>query len=141
MNCYHAYVLIILEKNNKVLLLKRNEQATFGAGSTSLVGGKVEACEMLNDAIIRETFEEVGITIDKADLIYVHTCNKRAENMMIIGVFKATKWHGKPFNKEPNKHDTMLWYDYHNLPDDLLPTHKKIIQMVNQGIIFSESFE
>ncbi len=141
MSCYRAYVLIILEKNNKVLLLKRNAHATFGAGSTSLVGGKVEECEMLNDAIIRETFEEVGVTIDKIDLKYVHTTNKRSENIMIIGVFKVTKWQGEPYNKEPKKHDAMIWADYNALPDDLLPTHRNIIQMVNQGIIFSESFE
>jgi mutator protein MutT len=141
MNCYQAYVLIILERDNKVLLLKRSAKAEFGAGYYSLVGGKVEVCEMLKQAILRETMEEVGISIQDEDLHYVHTCNKYADKMMLIAVFKATKWQGEPFNKEPNKHDHLIWSSYQDLPADLLPTHRNIIKLVNQGIIFSEATE
>jgi 8-oxo-dGTP pyrophosphatase MutT (NUDIX family) len=141
MNCYAAYVLIIVERDNKVLLLKRSTSAEFGANAYSLIGGKVEACEMLIPAAIRETFEEVGITIEQKDLHYVHTCNKSSETIMIIGVFRATQWQGNPFNKEPEKHDDMQWFSYDALPNDLLPTHKMIIEAVQRKKIFSESYE
>lgn len=52
-------VLGIVEKENKVLVIKR-ERGDF-VGLWGIPGGKVEECEHIDEAILREMLEEIGI--------------------------------------------------------------------------------
>lgn len=52
-------VLGIVERENKVLVIKR-ERGDF-VGLWGIPGGKVEECEHIDEAILREMFEEIGI--------------------------------------------------------------------------------
>ncbi len=52
-------VLGIVERENKVLVIKR-ERGDF-VGLWAIPGGKVEECEHIDEAVLREMFEELGV--------------------------------------------------------------------------------
>ena len=63
--------LVIIDAEDKYLLLERTNHPTF-ADDPDLPGGTVEEGESSLRAMVREVFEEVGITINpkKAQLLY-----------------------------------------------------------------------
>lgn len=63
---------LILHKG-KVLVIKRADQDDVGAGTWECVGGKVDFGENLEDALIRETKEEVGLDIIVERILYATT--------------------------------------------------------------------
>jgi 8-oxo-dGTP pyrophosphatase MutT (NUDIX family) len=70
----HVGVHLILTANGKVLLLRRASTG-FADGSWSLPGGCLDEGETLPAAAAREALEEVGITINPADLAFAHLCH------------------------------------------------------------------
>ncbi|HET8772292.1 MAG TPA: CoA pyrophosphatase, partial [Thermoanaerobaculia bacterium] len=67
-----ACVLIPLIRNGagySVLLTRRSENLASHSGQIAFPGGSVEAGETLEAAVIRETYEEVGIPPDRVELI------------------------------------------------------------------------
>ena len=57
------YTICFIKRNNKILMLNRNKAPNMGMWNG--VGGKIEQNESPSDGIIRETFEETGILLDK----------------------------------------------------------------------------
>jgi ADP-ribose pyrophosphatase YjhB (NUDIX family) len=59
----------------RVILLNQNDEILLVANSQKNVwftpGGRVEPDETIEQAAIRETFEETGITIDNLKLVYI----------------------------------------------------------------------
>lgn len=133
------YALLILKKDNSILLLKRSQHASFGAGSYCLVGGKAEEGESMKQAIIREAFEEVDITITDDQLQFVHVFHRKASTDQLVATcFVCTQWSGQVINKEPSKHDFFVWTDMHALPEDMLPAHKAAVKAYLQGNYYLE---
>lgn len=58
---------IIVNDNNQILITKRPKEAHQG-GLWEFPGGKVEADESVFDALVREFREEVGLSIQTADV-------------------------------------------------------------------------
>ena len=65
-----ACVCIILNEENKVLLVKRSQDDDWMANKYALVGGGVEENEIPEECIIRETKEETNLTLKKPKLVY-----------------------------------------------------------------------
>lgn len=61
--------VIIINDNNEVLLQKRSMLKEKNPGRWGICGGKVDFGENTIDAAIRETYEEIGILLNKNDLI------------------------------------------------------------------------
>lgn len=55
---------LIIEKDNKILLLKRSERSSIFADYGHCVTGKIENNETPKQMIIREAYEEVGLIVD-----------------------------------------------------------------------------
>lgn len=131
-------LLFLLNSNNEVLLLRRYN-TNFGNGQYSLPGGKVEGKETPKQAIIREAFEEIGINLKPENLEFVHLMFRNGdESVFDVACFKASKWNGQVANREPEKADEIKWFDLHALPENLLPAHKQIIEMIQNNIYYSE---
>jgi 8-oxo-dGTP diphosphatase len=66
--------LVIIDKNNKYLLMYRKAHPTFG-NDPDLPGGTLEKGEKPLETMIREVFEEVGIVVDplKVEKVYEGT--------------------------------------------------------------------
>ena len=63
--------VVIINENNEILLQKRSKFKKVNPGKWGICGGKVEIGETTLDAGIRETFEEIGIDLDKGELKFL----------------------------------------------------------------------
>jgi 8-oxo-dGTP diphosphatase len=135
-----TYALGILQQNNKLLFLLRKNTAFF-SDHYGLIGGRVEDDESVTNALIREIYEEIGITITKDDTHFVHCLSfKNEQDKAILAVvFKINNWTGEITNKEPEKCAELAWFAPDKLPQNIIPRHKHILDMIQQGILYSES--
>lgn len=108
--------LLILRKGNQIMLAEKKRG--FGVGKLNGVGGKIMPGESSEAAMIRECFEEVGVTpltyekVGKNEFIeYVHGEQKR----VTFDIYIATDWAGEPIESEEMR---PFWFDIDNLPYD-----------------------
>ncbi|HSW73682.1 MAG TPA: NUDIX domain-containing protein [Candidatus Limnocylindria bacterium] len=135
---FTPYILMLLEHNNTILLLRRHN-VSFGSGFYSLPGGKINVGEPARQAAIREAHEELGITIAENDLTFTHIFHRKGQGEDLFAiVFKVTAWHGNPVNKEPEKHDDLQWFAWDKLPANILPAHRQALELIHKNISYSE---
>ncbi len=60
--------LLLLRKGNQILLAMKKRG--FGAGKFNGVGGKLEENETLEDAMLRETKEEIDVIPTKKEIVH-----------------------------------------------------------------------
>lgn len=115
----HVGVHLIITEGSKVLLRRAN--TGFADGSWAVPGGSLEDGD-LPAAAAREAREELGITIDPADLAFAHLCHHAdPDELARIGVFfSARQRAGEPVNAEPHKCSEIAWYTIGELPDDIV---------------------
>lgn len=134
-----VYTLGILEKDSKLLFLLRQNSKFFN-DYYGLMGGTVEQHESVADALIREAYEEIGITITKDNLHFAHCLsftNANNEDVLLL-VFKVIDWDVEPINNEPHKCIELAWFSPAELPKNIIPRHRQIIEMVYNSILYSE---
>ncbi len=131
-------VYLLLFRGTSVLLSRRF-QTGFADGLYGLPSGHVEKGEMATEAIIRETAEEVGLTIHPNDVQCVHVMHRQSKDADYMDVvFLLRAWKGEPINAEPEKCDDLRWFSVDDLPANTLPSVKQMITCVRQGILYSE---
>lgn len=52
--------------------------------------------------------------------------------------FLAQNWSGTPVIAEKDKADELKWFDKNQLPDNVVPYVKKVIEELGDGKIYSE---
>ena len=122
MKNYNTTLLIII-KNNRILLGQKKKG--FAAGRFNGIGGKVEQNETVEQAMVRETQEEIGIT--PKDYYQIGTLlfdeyvkNERAT--VKVNVFIAKDFDGILVETEEMK---PCWFNINNIPfDKMLPDDK-----------------
>lgn len=114
-------VHLLLVYGNHVLLTQR--QGGYGDGMWHLPSGKTEADESVEQAVIREAREEVGVHLAPASLRCVHAMHVQhsAEEPRIGFFFEAARWGGEPSNREPDKCSAVRWFPFTGLPDGMIP--------------------
>jgi mutator protein MutT len=134
----HVGVHLILADGRKVLLLRRANTG-FADGSWSVPGGSLEHGETLPQAAAREALEEIGITIDPADLSFAHLCHHAdPDGLARVGVFFTTRrWAGEPINAEPHKCSEICWHDLGDLPTDIVTYIRTGLDALNKGTTFT----
>ena len=131
-------VYLILLKDNKILLLRRYNTG-FRDGEYSFIAGHLDGNETLRQAMVREAKEEANIELNSADLELVHTMNRNeTEEERIDFFFTAKKWEGEPKIMEPHKCDDLRWFETNNLPDNIIPYIKQVIDSVSKNMPYSE---
>lgn len=118
---------LIINKNNEILLQKRNKAPE--KGFWSIPGGKVEMFEKLEQALKREIKEETNCDIEIIKLLGI--CDhiiKEEKRHWISPIFLAKITQGIPKIMETEKHLEMKWFNLKNLPEDLTITTKKAIE-------------
>lgn len=63
--------VVIINSNNEILLQKRSRLKRANPSKWGICGGKVDLGETTLDAGIRETLEEIGITLDREELNFL----------------------------------------------------------------------
>lgn len=136
------YVLAFIQRDSqghKEVLLIYRSQTGFGNDNYAMPGGKVKEDESLRSGLIRELNEELGITVSPSDMQLSHVMHfQGATRICIAIVFTIKKWQGEPYNKEPDKHDHIGWFDVTKLPANILPRHAKMIHSIVKGELYSD---
>lgn len=132
-----AAVYVLLIRHNKVLLSRRYNTG-WSDGMYSLVSGHIDGNEPATVAICREAREEAGISIDPAQLQFVHVMHRASNEEYIDFFFAADTWQGEPTNSEPDKCDDMQWFALDNLPENILPYVRQVLEDYKQGRYYSE---
>jgi len=111
-----ATVGAMVFKNGKILIGKRKETASHGAGEYSFPGGHMEFGESFEEAINRETLEESGVKIK--DIKFSCVANIDIYNKVLIGV--TANWDkGEPQTFSNENIGDWQWLDINNLPSPL----------------------
>jgi len=87
--------LLFLRQGDQILLAMKKRG--FGEGRWNGVGGKVEDSETIEQAMVRETQEEIGVTptsYEKVADIRFDEYFKGEPTIMNVHVFVANKWKG-----------------------------------------------
>ena len=123
-----AVPLILHDRETDNILLSRRYNTGYEDGNYSVVSGHVEEHETVIQAMIREAKEEIGITLNEANLEFVRVIHRNSGiDQRIDFFFRANKWEGKAQNMEPEKCDEILWSHINALPDNVIPHVREIL--------------
>lgn len=124
--------LLLLRRDDKILLAMKKRG--FGEGRWNGIGGKVEAGESVEQAVIREAEEEIGMTpsgLTQIALLHFDEFMNGEPALMHAHVFEATAWTG-----EPTESDEMRpqWFALGDIPyDDMWSTDRYWLPQVLAG--------
>ncbi|MFT5395785.1 MAG: 8-oxo-dGTP diphosphatase [Gammaproteobacteria bacterium] len=125
---------------DKVLISKRSNNQHL-AGHWEFPGGKVECNENVSSALKRELFEELGITVIKAEA-YTSISHDYADKKVLLHVWKVSEWCGQPESRESQD---ICWASISDLNNYKFPdANKYIIQSIlltPMYVISKESYE
>jgi len=91
--------LALIEPSGRVLL-QRQLPGKPHAGAWEFPGGKVEVGENPRDALVREIAEELGLTLDRADLCPGPFSEEAADRHIVLFLYTAHRWVGIPQSLE-----------------------------------------
>lgn len=106
--------LLFLRKDDDILLAMKKRG--FGAGKWNGVGGKIEQGESVEEALVRECIEEIGVTpkswqkVGELDFVQDSTTDPWH---MYVHVYTSRQWEGIPHETEEMKPE---WYSIANIP-------------------------
>jgi 8-oxo-dGTP diphosphatase len=108
----------LVDADRRVLIAQRPEGKAM-AGLWEFPGGKVEADETPEDAIIRELEEELGIATKTACLAPLSFASHNYESFhLLMPLFVCRKWQGTPIARE---HVALKWVRPQALRDYPMP--------------------
>ena len=116
----------VLISEGKILLLKRVKAPETGCWT--IPGGTLEFNETLEDCIIREVEEELGIVVRVKELLCITNHIVPQDKVHWVSpAFLLEIISGIPENKEPNCHSDMRWFPIDVLPMKLTKTAENSI--------------
>ncbi len=112
-NLLHSTLLFVI-KNDEILLAEKKQG--FGKGYLNGVGGKVEKGETIEQAMIRETEEEVCITptqyVKMGEITFDEVVHGK-RILLIMHIYIATEYIGEPAESFEMKPE---WHKLNNIP-------------------------
>lgn len=127
---------IILNEKGEILLSKRKNR--FGAGTYSLIGGKLKKGETLEEGIIREVKEEIDIEVKQEDIEVLNIASTiDLRHFIQIGI-RIKKYEGTIQNKEPNKCEELKFFPLDNLPE-LFSGNKANIELYKENKFYDKT--
>lgn len=115
-NLVHVAIAIITNKKNEVLISLRAENAHQG-GLWEFPGGKLEQGESVFNALKREIYEELNITIEKASS-FKKIKHQYTDKNILLDVWKIDSFSGEPVGAEGQQ---IKWQTVSDLNEKLFP--------------------
>lgn len=132
--------LLLLRKEDKILLAMKKRG--FGEGLYNGVGGKLENDETPEEAMLRETKEEIDIVPTEYEKVAIMEFNefvKGEKTHLIFHLYLASKWDKEPSETEEMKPE---WFDIENIPyDKMFPDDKYWMPFILEGRKIKGFFE
>ena len=113
--------VLLVDASGRVLLTLRNRAPE--SGCWSIVGGKLDFLETLEECAVREVREEVGVEVSIESLLCVTDHCLPAEGQHWVSpAYLAQIRKGEPANREPDKTEAVQWFAISELPENLTMT-------------------
>ena len=110
----------LIDANNRILMAQRPAGKAM-AGLWEFPGGKVEANELPEAALIRELKEELGIEVLQEDLqqsfFVSHTYEQENFHLLML-LYICHKWQNTP---QANEGQNLAWYELQEIPNLPMP--------------------
>lgn len=108
----------VIQRDGKILLVKRLSAPE--AYHWGLPGGKVDWLEPVEQAVIREVREELGVEIGHLRLLcVVDQIDLKNQEHWIAPVYVTSDMKSEPRIVEPHKHEVLGWFSPDQLPSPL----------------------
>lgn len=118
---------IIIEKNHKVLLVKRIN--VHGSGNWSTPGGHLDFFENPEDCAIREAKEETGIDIHNVNFrAFTNDIFVDEEKHYITIWMEGVHFSGEPFINADYEISEVRWFAWDQLPENLFISFRNLIE-------------
>jgi 8-oxo-dGTP diphosphatase len=130
--------LLLVDAAGRVLFGRRRNTG-LADGAYHLPAGHLEAGESVVEAVVHEASEELGITIDPADLEFVHVMHSEVSGGRASFFFRARRWTGIPVNREPQKCTELRWFRLDALPTEMISQVRGALKHIAAGTPFSAS--
>lgn len=130
-NVYKVRATGVLIENDSLLLVK---QKLSNNKEWSLPGGRVEAGETLEQALIREMKEETGLDVEPIRMLYV--CDVAASSNTVLHITFLTKRIGGEITLPTNEFDENPIHDVQFVPINELPQYgfsDKFIELIKSN--------
>ena len=119
--------VLLVDEHNRVLLTLRNRPPE--AGFWSIVGGKLDFLETLEECAAREAREEVGVEVSIQSLLCVTDhCLPQENQHWVSPAYLAKVRSGQAINCEPEKAADVQWFPLDRLPPNLTITARNAIR-------------
>ena len=132
--------LLLLRKEDEILLAMKKRG--FAQGKYNGVGGKLKENETPEQAMIRETEEEINIIptkYEKVGYLDIVEFYKGERENIIMHIFIASKWEGQIAESEEMKPE---WFNINKIPyDKMLPDDKYWLPILLEGKKINAFFE
>lgn len=135
-----AYVLLLRDNpSGTEVLLQLRENTGFRDGYwAAAAAGHVERGEAAPDAACREAAEELGVTVDRADLVPLTTVH-RTQNTgdpvdeRVDFFYTCRRWRGEPSRREPERAADLRWFALDALPEPVVPHELQVLEGLRAG--------
>lgn len=131
--------VLVLDDQNRLLMMKRSDSGCWG-----IPGGAMEPGESAEDAARRETLEETNLEAEELslfgvfsgpELYYKYPNGDEVYNVSIV--YTSHDWRGKmKLNRE---HGEWRWFDAGEIPEDISPPLKPIIERFRSSFLESNA--
>jgi len=116
----------LVDERERVLLALRTVAPE--AGCWSILGGKVDFLETVQDCAVREAYEEAGVRVAIERLLCITDHMLPAENQHWVSPsYLARIVEGEAYNREPHKSEDLRWFGLDELPENLTMTARNAI--------------
>lgn len=105
--------LLFLVKNDEILLAMKKRG--FGKGKWNGAGGKVEPNETIEQAMLRETTEEICVTPTEYVKVAINTFFMQGTDNIECHAYVARSWEGEPMETEEM---APKWFKQTDIPYD-----------------------
>jgi ADP-ribose pyrophosphatase YjhB (NUDIX family) len=127
--------VLVLDEQDRLLMMKRSDNGCWG-----LPGGGTEPGEVLEEAARRETLEETNLEIREMslfgvfsgpELYYKYPNGDEVYNVSIV--YMSRDWRGEV--KLNPEHSEWKWFAAREIPDDISPPIKPVIEQFKHNFI------
>jgi 8-oxo-dGTP diphosphatase len=119
--------VLLVDELDRVLLTLRNRPPE--ASCWSIVGGKLDFLETLEECAAREAREEVGVEVSIQSLLCVTDhCLPEENQHWVSPAYLAKVRSGTAVNCEPEKTGDVQWFELDRLPANLTMTARNAIR-------------
>lgn len=135
-----ASYLVLINESEQVLLLRRFNTG-YQDGMYSLVAGHVDAGETFTQALVREAKEEAGVLVtpNLAEVAHVMHRKSDTDGSERVDIFYVVRgWRGTVINCEPEKCDELAWFEFDNLPENMVEYIRVALKHIQAGVVYSE---